>query len=73
MNYLNCPACGGTILGRPYGALDGTEWCQPCYADAREQVADNYALEERGPGGLHALVLDELLDAEYRRSPGWRR
>lgn len=69
MNCMNCPACGGTTLNGDYVALDGSKWCEPCGADARQEVAENYASEELAIGDLHRLVLDVLTQRTERVSP----
>lgn len=67
-----CVGCADTIVGRAYGALDGTEWCESCALGPQEQVRENYAQEdELALVDRHALVLELLLDAQERRSPGW--
>lgn len=69
MNDQYCPACGGTILRRPYRAVDGSKWCETCYTKARKEVTDHYALEERvGLVDLHEAVLG-VLDREAERIP----
>jgi hypothetical protein len=65
---LHCPACGGLIDRGAYRALGESDWCEPCYSEARNEVTDNYAPEERACiVDLHAAVLGLLEGKEESR------